>query len=230
MAGKLPSVLSAPTRNTSFYAEGIFTPEDVYESQLVGLYEALNAECTLDEQLANFRDIINAAIFDGTPTSLGIAYDSHSGKIEPFMQLTRARDSNISVITTHSMSALWDESGLHYGHLHPTAHLILDQAAVGIDAHFNYSTDILTQARIWLQRVCSIFYAISLDDWEIPANNPMPVNQAFHLATRTGGLALRRPDLGVIDHCAKADLVVWDMTSPGLLGLGCSCDADYIAR
>ncbi|KAE8136443.1 hypothetical protein BDV38DRAFT_283932 [Aspergillus pseudotamarii] len=42
----------------------------------------------------------------------------------------------------------------------------------------------------------------------------MSVNQAFMLATRNGGLALRRPDLGVIAKGAKADIVVWDRMTP----------------
>lgn len=46
----------------------------------------------------------------------------------------------------------------------------------------------------------------------------MSANQAFLLATRQGGLALRRPDLGVIRVGAKADLVVFDGRSPSLLG------------
>ncbi|KAH9203541.1 metal-dependent hydrolase [Leptodontidium sp. 2 PMI_412] len=46
----------------------------------------------------------------------------------------------------------------------------------------------------------------------------MSVNQAFLLATRSGGLALRRPDLGVIRVGAKADIVVYDGAAPGLLG------------
>lgn len=46
----------------------------------------------------------------------------------------------------------------------------------------------------------------------------MSVNQAFLLATRNGGLALRRPDLGVIAVGAKADVVVFDGDSPGMLG------------
>ncbi|UPK91445.1 hypothetical protein LCI18_002380 [Fusarium solani-melongenae] len=308
-----------------FSSEGIFAPEDVYISQLTGLYEALNAgvttildhahhtwsnetskaglqasidsgarvfwayafnelqNYTIDEQVVNFRDIADAAVFEGTPTTLGIAYDSFfSGKPGFLIQLTkyalcstfyylylvakmRSREYNISVITTHYLSGPWGvendpetlhkfgllntsipivfshgsfmpqsqyellrstnqyvsitpESEMHYGHLHPTSHLILDQASLGIDAHFTFSTDILTQARMWLQRVRAIFYSASLDEWHIPTNNPMSANQAFHLATRAGALSLRRPDLGVITPGAKADLVVWDGANPALLG------------
>lgn len=46
----------------------------------------------------------------------------------------------------------------------------------------------------------------------------MSVNQAFLLATRNGGLALRRDDIGVIKVGAKADLVVFNGLSPSLLG------------
>jgi cytosine/adenosine deaminase-related metal-dependent hydrolase len=58
----------------------------------------------------------------------------------------------------------------------------------------------------------------TLDGWKIPSNNPMTANQAFLLATRNGGLALRRGDLGVIKVGAKADLVVFDGLSPNMLG------------
>ncbi|KAF7158140.1 hypothetical protein CNMCM5623_002806 [Aspergillus felis] len=61
-------------------------------------------------------------------------------------------------------------------------------------------------------------YAQVLDHWDIPPNNPMSVEQAFLLAARGGGLALRRPDIGVLVEGAKADLVVFDGTSPNMLG------------
>lgn len=51
-----------------------------------------------------------------------------------------------------------------------------------------------------------------------PTRNPFSVNQAFLLATRNGGLALGRKDLGVIAPGAKADLIIWDGRSPALLG------------
>lgn len=58
----------------------------------------------------------------------------------------------------------------------------------------------------------------TLDRWEIPTRNPFSVNQAFLLATRNGGLALGRKDIGVIAPGAKADLVVWNGRSPAMLG------------
>jgi hypothetical protein len=107
---------------------------------------------------------------------------------------------------------------MHYGHAHPTSYYFQDQAALGVDTHFTYSTDILTQARIWLQQARYTLYSQVLDRWELPPNNPESVAQAFLLATRHGGLALRRDDVGVLAAGAKADLVVWDGGSPALLG------------
>lgn len=110
------------------------------------------------------------------------------------------------------------ESEMHYGHLHPYNHLILDQTSLGVDTHFTFSTDILTQARLWLQSVRKTLYAEVLERRRVPANNPMSAHQAFLLATRSGGLAMRRPDLGVLAVGAKADLVVWNGRSPSMLG------------
>ncbi|KAI0096013.1 amidohydrolase [Nemania sp. FL0031] len=122
------------------------------------------------------------------------------------------RDTNQHISTT-------PESEMHYGHTHPSSHLIMDQGSLGVDTHFTFSTDILTQARIWLQRVREHLYgATVIDRWQIPNGNPMSVNQAFLLATRNGGLALGRDDLGIIAVDAVADIVVWDGRSPALLG------------
>ncbi|KAF4955655.1 hypothetical protein FSARC_11803 [Fusarium sarcochroum] len=120
---------------------------------------------------------------------------------------------------TNQYLSITPESEMHYGHTHPKSYYIQDQAALGVDTHFTYSTDILTQARIWLQSVRYFFFDKVLSGWEIPSTNPMSVVQAFSLATRAGGLALRRADLGVIQEGAKADLVVWNAAeSPSLLG------------
>ncbi|KAH8890197.1 amidohydrolase [Thozetella sp. PMI_491] len=296
-------------RYGEYASDGLLSADDVYISELIGLYEALNAgvtstldhahhtwsndtteagyqasidsgarvfwcpsfhdvtNYTFSDVMAKFRDIAEKGAYKGTPTSLGIAYDGFS--ISPPQQakavVDLANEFNVSVITTHSLGGPWSvtnspedlqalgvlnistpivfshgsyltaagatllrntnqyisitpESEMHYGHGHPKSHLIQDQAALGVDTHFTFSTDILTQARLWLQ---STRYKLSLDvdeGWEVPANNPMSVNQAFLLATRHGGLALRRDDLGVIAKGAKADLVVWDGASPPLLG------------
>ena len=120
--------------------------------------------------------------------------------------------------STNQYISITPESEMHYGHGQPTGHLVQDQASIGVDTHFAYSTDILTQARRWLQTVRARFYERASENWEVPANNPMSVAQAFRLATRSGGLALRRPDLGVVGPGARADLVVWDGRSPALLG------------
>ncbi|KAM0328676.1 hypothetical protein ACHAQA_005088 [Verticillium albo-atrum] len=314
-------------RYGEFATAGLYTADDVYLSQLTGLYEAINAgvTTTLDhashtwsndtaeaglrasvdsgarvfwayaireitnftvaEQIGNFRDIAEEAIYEGTPTSLGIAHDTFSTDAEGaeavvalakydrlcypsgslFANLALLRELNVSVITTHLLEGPWGfsnspellqsldilntsipvvfshasfldfsahqllrstnqhisitpESELHYGHLHPTSHLLLDQASLGVDTHFTFSTDILTQARLWLQRVRAIFYAQGLDAWKIPTNNPMSAQQAFALATAAGANALRRPDLGRLAPGAKADVVLWDGASPALLG------------
>lgn len=49
-----------------------------------------------------------------------------------------------------------------------------------------------------------------LEMWNVPRNNPMSVHQACLLATRNGGLALRRQDIGVLAVGAKADIVVFN--------------------
>ncbi|KAI0382239.1 Metallo-dependent hydrolase [Hypomontagnella monticulosa] len=135
---------------------------------------------------------------------------SHASFITPIgAQILRSTNQFISITP---------ESEMHVGLSHPNGHLIQDQASLGVDTFMTFSADILTQARIWLQRTRSRLYDQALDRWEIPANNPMSVNQAFLMATRQGGLALRRPDLGVIRIGAKADLAVFNGRSPGMLG------------
>ncbi|KAK0649739.1 hypothetical protein B0T16DRAFT_326554 [Cercophora newfieldiana] len=298
-------------RYSSFVAPFFWSDSDVYDSQLAGLYEALNAGVTtsLDHathtwskgaseaglnacidsgarvfwgfSFANltglvtvedlypiFKTMAKKPALKNSPTTVGIAYDGwgpnpNVGEINKIMAL--AKELNVSVITTHSLQGPWGfnnspedihglgylnisipivfshasfltptgadllrstnqyisitpESEMHYGQAHPVSYHIQDQASIGIDTHITFSTDILTQARIWLQQTRYEAYLDVLEQDKLPASNPMSVEQAFLLATRHGGLALRRPDLGVIAEGAKADLIVWDGTSPAMLG------------
>lgn len=308
--GSNTSLVEYFSRYGEFAAAGSWTPDDVYISQLIGLYEAQAAgvTTTLDhahhtwsdetaeaglqasidsgarvfwcytfhnvtnytttEQLVNFKDIATRADFANTSTTLGIAYDSFGpdGNVEEIKSIMSLADEfDIPLVTSHSLQGPWQitnspedlhslgylngsravvlahasfltatgaallrstnqyisitpESEMHYGHTHPKNYFVQDQAALGVDTHFTFSTDILTQARIWLQQARYRVYADVIERWMLPATNPQSVNQAFLLATRNGGLALRREDLGVVEEGAKADLVFWDGDSPALLG------------
>ncbi|KAI1424619.1 amidohydrolase [Xylaria sp. FL1777] len=297
-------------RFSALVGQTYYTPEDLYISQLAGIYEALaagvttildhahhtwtrehaaagwnasvdskarvfwaytfmntsNPEFRVPQQMEHWRELY--ANSPSNISSLCISYDDFSDSPADITQavVDLAKQSNVPVVTTHQVEGPWllgntpedlyrvgllnssipvvishaafltargaallrstnqhisitAESEMHYGHTHPSSHLILDQASLGVDTHFTFSTDILTQARIWLQRVRERLYSLTvIDRWQIPNANPMSVNQAFLLATQKGGLALGRKDLGVIAINATADLVVWDGRSPALLG------------
>ncbi|KAL1862723.1 hypothetical protein Daus18300_008367 [Diaporthe australafricana] len=283
----------------------LFTPDDVYISQLTGLYEAVaagvttildhahhtwtpehsaaglnasvdsgarvffayafqnsSAEFRIPQQIAQWKELVSTT--SGSLTELVVAYDSFTGNpngADTLAVLDLINQNNVSLLTSHNVEGPWmfgnspqdlhrvgilnsstpivishalnldsrgaallratnkhisitAESEMHYGHLHPTSHLILDQASLGVDTHFTFSSDILTQARLWLQSARYRVYQNTLDRWEIPRRNPFSVNQAFLLATRNGGLALGRSDLGIIAPGARADVVV----SPAMLG------------
>lgn len=114
--------------------------------------------------------------------------------------------------------AMAPEFEMHHGSNSFNATLALDQASLSVGTHYSMSGDLISQARIWLQSVRNIVYNKKLVEFKIPANNPVSTNQAFLLATRSGGQALRRPDLGVIKVGAKADIAVFDGSAPGMLG------------
>ena len=86
------------------------------------------------------------------------------------------------------------------------------------DSTFAAAWGLLAQARSWLQGARYDLYNEVMSKWQIPPYDPMSVNQAFLMATRKGGLALRREDLGIIAEGAKADLLVYNGRSPSMLG------------
>ncbi|KAK7398541.1 hypothetical protein QQX98_012089 [Neonectria punicea] len=119
---------------------------------------------------------------------------------------------------TNQYISLVPEFELHHGQDIYNPSLALDQASLSVGTHYSTSGDIVSQARIWLQTVRSWITTPRMREFKIPVNNPMSANQAFLLSTRSGGLALRRPDLGVIQVGAKADLAIFDGAAPGMLG------------
>ena len=124
-------------------------------------------------------------------------------------EAARKHDWNISITP---------ESEYHYGHGNQTTRFILDQASLGIDTNWTFSGDILSQARLWLQSTRNTSYNKTLNTGKLPRQTPMTVEDAFLLATRQGGRAVRRDDLGVLKVGGQADIVCWDGDSPNMLG------------
>ncbi|KAJ7027532.1 hypothetical protein C8F04DRAFT_1212380 [Mycena alexandri] len=146
----------------------------------------------------------------GNPTlnsSLAFVFAHASQFTTAEARLLREFDQYVSIMP---------ESEMHYGHGHPSSYL--DQSALGVDTHFTFSIDIIGQMRIWLQSTRLGLYQETLDRFKIPSNTPMTVRQAFLLGTRNGGLALKRPDLGVLREGAKADVLVFSTDAIGLVG------------
>ncbi|KAL4918987.1 hypothetical protein BDW62DRAFT_200385 [Aspergillus aurantiobrunneus] len=128
-------------------------------------------------------------------------------------------ESDMRMLRKHNIFiSITPESECHYGHGQTTGHQISDQASLGVDTNWTFSGDMLGQARLWLQLVRLRNYTKTLEAGLLPNANPMAVEQAFLLATRQGGQALRRDDIGVITVGAKADLVVFNGDSPNMLG------------
>ncbi|KAI1622182.1 hypothetical protein EDD37DRAFT_637256 [Exophiala viscosa] len=135
---------------------------------------------------------------------------SHAGFVSSkAMDLLRKHNDHISITP---------ESEMHYGHGQDTSHLIHDQASLGIDTQWTFSGDILLQARMWLQSVRGRQSTEILKRGHIPKQTPMSVMDAFLLATRNGGRAIHRDDIGVLRVGAKADIVCFDGNSPNMLG------------
>lgn len=157
----------------------------------------------------NSPELLNRPEWSLLNSSMPVIF-SHSSHLTPLdASLLRQTNQHISIAP---------ESEQHFGHGNPHSHLVQDQAALAADSVFGYSTSLVSQARMWLQSVRDRLQRRHVDEWYINTNTPMSVNQAFYLATRAGGLALHRPDLGIIAEGAKADLVMYDTTGPDLLG------------
>ncbi|KAM5355038.1 hypothetical protein ACJ41O_001684 [Fusarium nematophilum] len=284
------TIVKFSSRFGEFAVAVLLSPEQVFVSQLTGLYEALNAgvtatidhahntwsddtsyaglnasitsgawvfwaytfhnvtNYTVSEQLLNFRSIAEAALFENTAVSPGVACNFFGGgdavleDVNAGFDLAKRQEPKLAELPWDAQyqypsrlraCLVPDGRGnrpftchepvhLHHarvrnanGHGTPQSAFMMGQGALGMDSRGFFSTDMVTQARIWLQSTRLKLYDHVLDTWRIPAT--MSVVQAFLMTTRKGGLALRRPDLGVLRVGAKADVVFFDGTSPSLL-------------
>ncbi|KAH6687778.1 amidohydrolase family protein [Plectosphaerella plurivora] len=142
-------------------------------------------------------------------TSMPVVFGHASFLDQSSYELLKATDQYASITIESEMSV---------GQTNPTAHRWLDQASLGIDAFWGFSSDLLTQARMLLIYIRHTIFTEVTSRWEVPSKSPMSVSQAFLVATRSGGKALRRPDIGIIAEGAKADLIVWSTSNLAMLG------------
>lgn len=128
-------------------------------------------------------------------------------------------DDDIAALREHDdFLSITPENERSEGHGHPRSHLVLDRAALGTDTNWNISGDINLQARLWLQTVRGRSYEKTLEKGLIPHTNPMSVVDAFLMATRQGGRAVGRDDVGVLNIGAKADVIIVNGESPNMIG------------
>ena len=127
-------------------------------------------------------------------------------------------DEDIALLREHNQYIIgYAESEMQHGHGHTQQHTFLDQISLGVDNNIFFGTSMQQQGRLWLQTVRKTLWQEAHALGRVRNTTGMEVNQAFHLTTRSGGLALKRPDLGVIKVGSVADLNVWN-DSTSLLG------------
>ncbi|KAL1795572.1 hypothetical protein ACET3X_005796 [Alternaria dauci] len=128
-------------------------------------------------------------------------------------------DEDIALLREHDQYVIiTPESEMQHGHGHTQQHTFLDQTSLGVDNNIFFGTSMQQQGRLWLQTVRKTMWQEAHALGRARNTTGMEVSQAFHLITRSGGLALKRPDLGVIKVGAMADLTVWSGESASLLG------------
>ncbi|KAF2791734.1 Metallo-dependent hydrolase [Melanomma pulvis-pyrius CBS 109.77] len=98
---------------------------------------------------------------------------------------------------------------------------VQDHASFGIDCHSNQAGSIVTEARIGLQNARNHYNEHFLRQGKMTHSLPesLSVEAAFNLATIKGAEAVRmEKEIGRIEVGFKADLIVFDALSPGMVG------------
>lgn len=94
-------------------------------------------------------------------------------------------------------------------------------ASLGVDCHSNNAGSIISEARIGLQDARSHYNEHWMKQGKTPRRLPesLSVEAAFNLATVQGAKACRmEKEIGRIAEAYRADLVVFDALSPGMIG------------
>ncbi|KEQ90780.1 hypothetical protein AUEXF2481DRAFT_33721 [Aureobasidium subglaciale EXF-2481] len=193
-------------------------------------FHELSNGFSFEEQLANFADLMkNERLNSQDLVQIGIAYDAFiqdNNNTRAIVNLVNSK--NVSALTMHFLGGPWGNTNSpskldQLGLLNGTTPVVFSHAsyvttddAELLRKHDQYiSTTPESEMHF---KPASGYRALYLGNWNVPRNSPMSANQAFTLATRSGALALRRPDLGVLATGNKADIVVFDGDSPNMLG------------
>lgn len=104
---------------------------------------------------------------------------------------------------------------------------IQSQSSVGVDCHSNNSGSIPSELRLLLQSSRGTYNQTFIDQDKIPRKVNKTVEEAFNLGTIAGARAVGRAnELGSLKVGKKADLLIWDATSPSMV---CAAEEDPVA-
>ncbi|CAI6061279.1 unnamed protein product, partial [Clonostachys chloroleuca] len=193
------------------------------------------------EQINMFHELCKEPKLANSNVYLGIGYDGwrfDSETTDAVVKLIKLGDP--AVVTSHfsgpyyTMSTLgrldnlgaFDNSKIPFVLSHASFDVLdetqlmrkKDGTALGVDNPWSCAAELPDQARLYLHRVREQFFNQVTHNRRLPSTTPMTVEQAFHLMTRSGGLAFRRDDMGVLRVGAKADLLVIDGDLYNMLG------------
>jgi cytosine/adenosine deaminase-related metal-dependent hydrolase len=99
-------------------------------------------------------------------------------------------------------------------------------ASIGVDCHANNSSDLLTQLRLGMQHARAAENAQAMGQGKYPSVG-IKVEEVFNLGTIQGAKAINMEDrIGSIQVGKRADLVVFDASSPGMV---CAAEEDPVA-
>lgn len=101
------------------------------------------------------------------------------------------------------------------------------QSSVGADCHSNQSASIPSELRLLLQSSRALHNEKFISQDKIPKKVNKTVEEAFNLGTIQGARAIgRESELGSLAVGKKADILIWDATTPGMV---CAAEEDPVA-